>query len=83
MRYRLVFRNRTDDAHPVHIHRHSFELVEINGKATTGIIKDTFVVPGYGRVAVDLVADQPGLTLFHCHNQQNMDYGFKALSCYT
>ena len=30
-RYRLVFRNRTDDAHPLHLHRHQFELVEING----------------------------------------------------
>src|SRR5207249_9279102 len=25
-RYRLVFRNRTDDAHPLHLHRHLFEL---------------------------------------------------------
>ena len=82
MRYRFVFRNRTGDVHPVHIHRHSFELVEINGKGTAGIIKDTVVVPGYGRVAVGLVADQPGLTLFHCHNQQHMDYGFKALFRY-
>ena len=40
-RYRLVFRNRTDDAHPLHLHRHLFEIVEIYGKATAGIIKDT------------------------------------------
>ena len=32
---------------------------------------------------VDLVADQPGLTLFHCHIQQHMDYGFKALFRYA
>jgi FtsP/CotA-like multicopper oxidase with cupredoxin domain len=82
-RYRLVFRNRSEDAHPLHMHRHSFELVEINGKATGGIIKDTVVVPGYGRVTVDMVADQPGLTLFHCHVQQHMDYGFKALFRYA
>jgi FtsP/CotA-like multicopper oxidase with cupredoxin domain len=82
-RYRLVFRNRSEDAHPLHMHRHSFELVEINGKATVGILKDTVVVPGYGRVSVDLVADQPGLTLFHCHIQQHMDYGFKALFRYA
>ncbi len=25
-RYRLVFHNRSDDSHPLHIHRHSFEL---------------------------------------------------------
>ncbi|HTC63581.1 MAG TPA: multicopper oxidase domain-containing protein [Candidatus Saccharimonadales bacterium] len=82
-RYRLVFRNRSEDAHPLHMHRHSFELVEINGKTTAGIIKDTVVVPGYGRVSVDMVADQPGLTLFHCHIQQHMDYGFKALFRYA
>jgi FtsP/CotA-like multicopper oxidase with cupredoxin domain len=82
-RYRMVFRNRTDDAHPVHIHRHLFELVDINGKPTGGIMKDTVIVPMYGRVAVDLVADQPGLTLFHCHNQLHMDFGFKALFRYA
>jgi len=82
-RYRLVFRNRSEDDHPLHMHRHSFELVEINGKATAGIMKDTVVVPGYGRVTVDMVADQPGLTLLHCHIQQHMDYGFKALFRYA
>jgi FtsP/CotA-like multicopper oxidase with cupredoxin domain len=82
-RYRLVFRNRTDDAHPVHLHRHRFELVDVNGKPTSGIMKDTVVVPLYGRVAVDLIADQPGLSLFHCHIQAHMDYGFKALFRYA
>jgi FtsP/CotA-like multicopper oxidase with cupredoxin domain len=82
-RYRLVFRNRSEDDHPLHMHRHSFEIVEINGKAAAGIMKDTVIVPGYGRATVDLVADQPGLTLFHCHIQQHMDYGFKALFRYA
>jgi FtsP/CotA-like multicopper oxidase with cupredoxin domain len=82
-RYRLVFHNRSDDAHPVHMHRHVFELVDVNGKKTSGVIKDTVVVPNYGRVSVDLVASQPGLTLFHCHNQQHMDFGFKALFRYA
>jgi FtsP/CotA-like multicopper oxidase with cupredoxin domain len=83
MRHRLVFRNRTDDAHPMHLHRHLFEITEIYGKATAGIIKDTVVVPSYGRASVDFVADQPGLTLFHCHIQHHMDFGFKALFRYA
>jgi FtsP/CotA-like multicopper oxidase with cupredoxin domain len=82
-RYRLVFHNRSDDSHPVHIHRHLFELVELNGQPTAGIKKDTVIVPAFGRVAVDMVADQPGLTLFHCHIQQHMDFGFKALFRYV
>ncbi|HEY7289521.1 MAG TPA: multicopper oxidase domain-containing protein [Vicinamibacterales bacterium] len=82
-RYRLVLRNRTNDAHPLHLHRHLFELVEIYGKRTRGIIKDTVVVPRWGRAVVEFTADQPGLTLFHCHIQQHMDYGFKALFRYA
>lgn len=81
-RHRIVFHNRTDDAHPLHMHRHLWELVNINGKPTAGIMKDTVIVPMYGRATVDMVADQPGLTLFHCHIQQHMDYGFKALFSY-
>jgi FtsP/CotA-like multicopper oxidase with cupredoxin domain len=82
-RYRLIWRNRTDDAHPLHLHRHVFELVEIYGKKTAGILKDTVVAPYYGRAVVEFLADQPGLTLFHCHIQQHMDYGFKALFRYA
>jgi FtsP/CotA-like multicopper oxidase with cupredoxin domain len=82
-RYRLTFHNRTDDAHPLHLHRHQFEIVEIYGKPTSGVIKDTVVVPTYGRASVDFTADQPGATLFHCHIQQHMDYGFKALLHYA
>jgi FtsP/CotA-like multicopper oxidase with cupredoxin domain len=82
-RYRLVMRNRTDDAHPMHLHRHLWELAEFNGKKTAGVMKDTVVVPYYGRAIVDFTADQPGLSLFHCHIQQHMDYGFKALFRYT
>jgi FtsP/CotA-like multicopper oxidase with cupredoxin domain len=83
LRYRIVFHNRTDDSHPLHFHRHLFELTELKGKPTSGIIKDTVIVPLFGRIAVDMVADQPGLTLFHCHIQQHMDYGFKALFRYA
>ena len=82
-RYRIVFRNRNDDDHPVHMHRHLFEFVDINGKPSAGIMKDTLIVPTFGRSTVDMVADQPGLTLFHCHIQMHMDFGFKALFRYA
>jgi FtsP/CotA-like multicopper oxidase with cupredoxin domain len=82
-RYRLTMRNRTDDAHPLHLHRHRWEIVDLNGKPTSGVIKDTVIVPFYGRATVEFTADQPGLTLFHCHIQSHMDYGFKALFRYA
>ena len=82
-RYRIVFHNRSDDSHPLQFPRHLFELVEINCKPTAGVNKDTVIVPAFGRATVDLVADQPGLTLFHCHIQHHMDFGFMALFRYA
>ena len=78
-RYCLVFDNRSNEAHPVHLHRHSFELTKIGGKATAGVLKDVVVVPANSQVEAVLVADNPGLTLFHCHQQMHMDYGFMCL----
>jgi FtsP/CotA-like multicopper oxidase with cupredoxin domain len=78
-RYRLVFDNHTDDAHPVHLHRNSFELVSVNGKPTAGVLKDVVLVKGFRKVEADVTPVMDGLTLFHCHQQLHMDYGFKLL----
>ena len=78
-RYRLIFDNQSDDAHPVHLHRHAFELVSIAGKPTAGVMKDVVMCPPRKKVEVQFVADNPGPTLFHCHQQLHMDFGFMAM----
>ena len=82
-RYRLKFRNASDDIHPLHLHRHSFELTRIASKPTAGVIKDVVMLGGFQEVEFDFVADNPGLTLFHCHQQLHMDFGFMALFNYA
>jgi FtsP/CotA-like multicopper oxidase with cupredoxin domain len=82
-RYRLRMRNASDDIHPIHLHRHSFELTRVAGQQTSGVLKDVVMVGGYQEMEVDFVADNPGLTLFHCHQQLHMDFGFMALFDYT
>jgi FtsP/CotA-like multicopper oxidase with cupredoxin domain len=81
-RYRLRFDNQSDEAHPVHLHRHSFELTRFAGKATAGVMKDVIVVPARQQVEVDFTADNPGPTLFHCHQQLHMDFGFMTMMEY-
>lgn len=81
-RYRLVFDNQSNEAHPVHLHRHTWELAKIAGVATSGVFKDVVVVPAMNQVEVNLVANNPGLTLFHCHQQLHMDYGFMTMMEY-
>ncbi len=83
LRYRLVFDNRSMDDHPVHLHRHNFELMSVGGATTGGVHKDVVIVEAGTKVAVDVVATNPGDTLFHCHQQDHMDMGFMALFRYT
>jgi FtsP/CotA-like multicopper oxidase with cupredoxin domain len=82
-RYRLRMHNASDDIHMMHLHRHSFELTKIAGRPTAGVIKDVVMLGGYQEVEVDFLADDPGPTLFHCHQQLHMDFGFMALFDYV
>jgi FtsP/CotA-like multicopper oxidase with cupredoxin domain len=81
-RYRMIFDNQSDEAHPVHLHRHGFELVKVAGVETRGVVKDVVVVPPRKQVEADFTANNPGRTLFHCHQQMHMDYGFMAMIAY-
>jgi len=82
-RYRLVLRNGSGDQHPIHLHRHSFEVVRIGGKLLSGLIKDTVNLMPLDTVEVDFAANNPGDTLMHCHQQLHMDYGFMLLIQYA
>ena len=82
-RYRLRMRNASDDIHPIHLHRHSFELTKLAGIPSAGVMKDVVMVGGHQEVEVDFTADNPGLTLFHCHQQLHMGFGFMTLFDYV
>ena len=82
-RYRLVFRNGSGDQHPLHLHRHTFEVTHIGNKRLSGLRKDVVNVMPLDTVEVDFVADNPGDTLWHCHQQLHMDYGFMQLIKYA
>jgi FtsP/CotA-like multicopper oxidase with cupredoxin domain len=74
-RNRLVFDNRGSMDHPVHLHRHTMELA-------SGVRKDVVTVPAHKTVEADVVSSSPGPSLFHCHQQFHMDFGFMALMRY-
>jgi FtsP/CotA-like multicopper oxidase with cupredoxin domain len=82
-RYRLQMINRSADDHPIHLHRHTFEVTRLNGGPLSGLDKDVLVVPANSTAEVDFTANNPGATLFHCHNQSHMDFGFMTLFRYA
>jgi FtsP/CotA-like multicopper oxidase with cupredoxin domain len=82
-RYRLSFNNDSGDIHPIHLHRHIFEITQVQDKQMSGLRKDIISVAPRTKASIDFVADNPGLTLFHCHMQLHMDFGFMQLLKYT
>ena len=81
-RYRLVMTNKSGDNHPVHLHRHTFEVTKVGDKATAGVMKDTINMTRFSKVEIDFIADDPGPSLLHCHHQDHQDEGFMGLVTY-
>jgi len=69
---RLRIVNQSMMSHPVHLHGHSFQIGDAGG---TGPRKDTVLVPPMGGVNVDLIADNPGKWMVHCHNAYHAEAG--------
>src|ERR1700728_2043257 len=82
-RYRVAMTNRSMDDHPIHLHRHTFEVTSLEGRPLSGLLKDVVVVKAGTTAAVDFTARNPGSTLFHCHQQTHMDSGFMMLFRYA
>lgn len=81
-RYRWILDNQSADDHPVHLHRHTFEVVRVGDRRMGGILKDVLNVPAWKQAEVEVQALHPGLSLFHCHQQFHMDMGFMTMMRY-
>ena len=75
-RVRLRLRNRSMMFHPVHLHGHTFGLVE------GGARKDTVIVRPMQSLEVDLDADNPGQWALHCHNIYHAEAGMMTVLSY-
>jgi FtsP/CotA-like multicopper oxidase with cupredoxin domain len=74
-RVELVIRNKTLMPHPMHLHGHEFQVVEINGKRFHGAVRDSVLVTPGARVVLAFDANNPGWWAFHCHLLYHQDAG--------
>ena len=81
-RVEFAFRNTTMMSHPMHLHGHVFQVLDINGTPITGAIRDTILVPPKETVKVAFDANNAGLWAFHCHNLYHMAAGMFATLVY-
>jgi FtsP/CotA-like multicopper oxidase with cupredoxin domain len=74
-RVELVLVNKTPMPHPMHLHGHEYQVVEIDGQRFPGAVRDTVLMPPGKRVVVAFDANNPGLWAFHCHLLYHLDAG--------
>jgi len=82
-RVELAMTNRTMMSHPMHLHGHRFQVVEIDGMRFDGALRDTILVPPGKRVVVAFDADNPGHWAFHCHLLYHAQAGMFATFQYV
>lgn len=75
-RVRLRFLNQTMMFHPMHLHGHTFGLVD------SGARKDTVIVRPMRALEVDLDTDNPGQWALHCHNALHGEAGMMTSLSY-
>jgi FtsP/CotA-like multicopper oxidase with cupredoxin domain len=75
-RVRMRFTNMSMMFHPMHVHGHTFGLVQ------GGARKDTVIVRPMQSIDVDLDADNPGQWATHCHNIYHAESGMMTTLSY-
>ena len=79
----VKMRNQSMMAHPMHLHGHHFQIVDINGQAISGAVRDTVIVPPMQSVTFAFDANNPGSNwAFHCHHLYHMASGMMSFIRY-
>jgi FtsP/CotA-like multicopper oxidase with cupredoxin domain len=77
---RLRYVNNTKMYHPMHLHGHTFALRQ--GGGANGPRKDTVIVLPGQTLITDLLANNPGQWVDHCHNIYHEAVGMMTVLSY-
>jgi FtsP/CotA-like multicopper oxidase with cupredoxin domain len=74
-RVELVMENRSMMAHPMHLHGHVFQVVQVGDHRFPGAVRDTVHVPPMTRIAIAFDAGEAARWMFHCHHMPHLAAG--------
>ena len=74
-RVELMFMNPTMMMHPMHLHGHHFQVVDVGQGRFNGPMRDTVIVPPGAMVTVAVDLDKAGGWFLHCHHLYHMAGG--------
>ena len=81
-RVELTLDNQSMMGHPMHLHGHHFQVVDVDGQRLPGAVRDTVWVPPRRTVTVAFDAGNPGEWAFHCHHLYHMATGMMTTVAY-
>jgi len=76
--YVFELRNLSQYQHPIHLHGMTFKVLASNRKPVIPYFTDTYLLGKNERARIALVADNPGVWMFHCHVIDHMETGLMA-----
>lgn len=74
-RVEIMFHNGSMMGHPMHLHGHAFQVVDINGRRMQGARRDTVYVPPMSMVTIALDAGEAARWMLHCHHMPHLETG--------
>ena len=76
--YILELRNLSQYQHPIHLHGMTFKVISSNRRKIEPWFTDTYLLGKNETARIALVADNPGVWMFHCHVIDHMETGLMA-----
>ncbi|MCQ2031744.1 multicopper oxidase family protein [Stutzerimonas zhaodongensis] len=76
--YIFELRNLSQYQHPIHLHGMTFKVISSNRKRIDPWFTDTYLLGKNETARIALVADNPGVWMFHCHVIDHMETGLMA-----
>ncbi|HTN31683.1 MAG TPA: multicopper oxidase family protein [Pseudomonas sp.] len=77
--YIFELRNVSQYQHPVHLHGMSFKVLSSDRRKIEPYFTDTYLLGKNETARVALVADNPGMWMFHCHVIDHMETGLMGV----
>ena len=76
----ITLRNRTRWLHPIHLHGHSFRVLEDGATTAVGAdLRDTLLLHPEQSARIAFVADNPGKWMLHCHVLEHQAAGMMGV----
>ena len=74
-RVEITFQNTSTMGHPMHLHGHTFQVVDLGLGRFAGAVRDTGFVPPQRSLTVALDAGEAAAWMLHCHQMPHLATG--------